>query len=98
MAAPAGALHRPRVPQATPLYRLVQAHYADVRDSWEERYEELPIPHHAFNPLAGAYRDDPDVESPHDLRGVAQARAPRSTGTSLAAPAVGELALSPLRR
>ncbi len=39
MAAPDCTRYRPRVPQATPLYRLVQACYADVRDSWEERYE-----------------------------------------------------------
>ncbi len=39
MAASDCALYRPRVPQAMPLNRLVQAHYADVRDAWEERYE-----------------------------------------------------------
>jgi hypothetical protein len=33
------SLYHPRQPQATPLYRLVQAHYATVRDSWEERFE-----------------------------------------------------------
>jgi hypothetical protein len=31
--------YRPRHPQATPLYRLVEAHYTDVRDTWEEQYE-----------------------------------------------------------
>jgi hypothetical protein len=33
------ALYRPRLPEATPLYRLVQTHYTQVRDTWEERYE-----------------------------------------------------------
>lgn len=33
------SLYRPRVPQATPLYRLVEARYGDVRDEWEERFE-----------------------------------------------------------
>ena len=37
--APNCALYQPRVPQATPLYRLVTSHYADVRDAWEERFE-----------------------------------------------------------
>jgi hypothetical protein len=31
--------YRPRCAQATPLYRLVEAHYADVRDGWEECFE-----------------------------------------------------------
>jgi hypothetical protein len=33
------AFYRPRVPQATPLCRLVEAHYGDVRDTWEDRSE-----------------------------------------------------------
>jgi hypothetical protein len=39
VAVSACALYRPRRPQATPLYRLVQACYADVRNEWEEQYE-----------------------------------------------------------
>ena len=39
MAAPECAIYRPRRPETTPLYRLVQAHYADVREVWEERFE-----------------------------------------------------------
>ena len=51
-------LYRPRVPQTTPLYRLVQAHYADVRDSWEERYEGRYGFWRAFTDTAvGAYLD-----------------------------------------
>ena len=37
--APNRVLYQPRVPQATPLYRLVASHYADVRDAREERFE-----------------------------------------------------------
>jgi len=33
------AIYRPRRPETTPLYRLVQEHYADVHDEWEERFE-----------------------------------------------------------
>ena len=39
MGAPTCTLYQPRQPQATPLYRLVTTHYADVRDGWEERFE-----------------------------------------------------------
>ena len=39
MAAPDCTPYRPRCPQTTPLYRLVEAHYADVRDRWEECFE-----------------------------------------------------------
>lgn len=39
MAAPECAIYRPRRPETTPLYRLVQARYADVREVWEERFE-----------------------------------------------------------
>ena len=41
MAASPCAFYRPHVSQATPLYRLVEAHYADVHDEWEERFESL---------------------------------------------------------
>ena len=51
-------LYQPRVPQATPLYRLVASHYADVRDAWEERFEA----HYGFwrgaaEKAVGAYLD-----------------------------------------
>jgi len=39
VAAPDCTPYRPRCPQTTPLYRLVEAHYADVRDRWEECFE-----------------------------------------------------------
>jgi hypothetical protein len=39
VAVPSGTLYQPRQPQATQLYRLVESHYADVRDAWEERFE-----------------------------------------------------------
>lgn len=39
MAASACAFYSPRRPQATSLYQLVEAHYADVRDGWEEGFE-----------------------------------------------------------
>lgn len=39
MAAPDCSLYPPRRPEATPLYPRIQAHYADVRDSWEQRHE-----------------------------------------------------------
>jgi hypothetical protein len=39
VAIPDCTLYRPRHPEATPLYRLVQAHYADVHDEWEECFE-----------------------------------------------------------
>jgi hypothetical protein len=39
VAAPECTLYRPRQSHATPLYRLVETHYADVRDTWEEQYE-----------------------------------------------------------
>ena len=52
------ALYQPRQPQATPLYRLVQAHYADVRDAWEERYEATYGFWRAFvDRSVGAYLD-----------------------------------------
>jgi hypothetical protein len=35
---PAG-LYRPRDPRATPLYRLVESHYDEVKGQWEERFE-----------------------------------------------------------
>ena len=58
MAVPDCTLFRPRRPQATPLYRLVEAHYGDVRDAWEERYEG----HYGFwrsftDKAVGAYLD-----------------------------------------
>ena len=31
--------YRPRRPRASPWYRLVEAHYDDVKGQWEERYE-----------------------------------------------------------
>ena len=33
------AAYRKRNPRATPLYRLVDAHFDEVRGRWEERYE-----------------------------------------------------------
>jgi hypothetical protein len=39
VAVPDCTLYRPRHPQATPRCRLVEAHDADVRDTWEEQYE-----------------------------------------------------------
>ena len=39
MALPACTLYRPRQPRSTPLYRLVEAVYGEVRDEWEERFE-----------------------------------------------------------
>jgi hypothetical protein len=39
VAIPDCTLYRPRHPEATPLYRLVQAYYADVHGDWEERFE-----------------------------------------------------------
>jgi hypothetical protein len=39
---PAGSalgVYRPRRPQITPLYRLVDAHYEEVKGQWEERFE-----------------------------------------------------------
>jgi hypothetical protein len=32
-------VYRPRDPRATPLYRLVEAHYDEVKGQWEERFE-----------------------------------------------------------
>ena len=32
--------YRVRRPEATPLYRLVEAHYDEVKGAWEERFEE----------------------------------------------------------
>ncbi len=37
--APSG-VYRPRNPRATPLYRLVEAHYDEVKGKWEERFEQ----------------------------------------------------------
>ena len=58
MASPDCTLYRPRHPQATPLYRPVEAHYTDVRASWEEQYEG----HYGFwrsftDKAVGAYLD-----------------------------------------
>ena len=39
MATPACALYRPRRPQSTPLYRLVETQVDEVRSQWEERFE-----------------------------------------------------------
>jgi len=36
--APVG-VYRPRRPRASPLYRLVEAHYDEVKGQWEERYQ-----------------------------------------------------------
>ena len=39
MAASCPAAHRARNPRATPLYRLFETHFDDVRGQWEERFE-----------------------------------------------------------
>ena len=39
MATSACAIYHPRRSETTPLYRLVQARYAEVREVWEERFE-----------------------------------------------------------
>ena len=36
---PPAGVYRPRNPRATPLYRLVEAHYDEVKGQWEERFE-----------------------------------------------------------
>jgi len=33
-------LYRPRNPRATPLFRLVEAHYENVKALWEDRFEK----------------------------------------------------------
>jgi hypothetical protein len=33
------ARYRPRRPQATPLYRLIETYYNEVKAQWEERFE-----------------------------------------------------------
>lgn len=33
------SVYRPRNPRSTPLYRLVETHYDEVKGQWEERYE-----------------------------------------------------------
>jgi hypothetical protein len=35
----AAGVYRPRSPRTTPLYRLVEAHYDEVKGQWEERFE-----------------------------------------------------------
>ena len=37
----AAKVYRPRDPQSTPLYRLVETFYEEVKGSWEERFERL---------------------------------------------------------
>jgi len=39
MAQPCATRYRARSPRATPLYRLFDAHFDEVRGQWEERYE-----------------------------------------------------------
>ena len=39
MAAAECARYRPRHPRATPLYRLVETRYEEVKAQWEERFE-----------------------------------------------------------
>ena len=39
MALPDCSHYRPRQPRATPLYRLVDARYDEVRAQWEERFK-----------------------------------------------------------
>lgn len=39
MAPSCAARYRARNPRATPLYRLFDAHFDEVRGQWEERYE-----------------------------------------------------------
>ena len=39
MAQSCAARYRARNPRATPLYRLFEAHYDEVRGQWEERFE-----------------------------------------------------------
>ncbi len=39
MAVPECSLYHPRQPRGTPLYRLVDARYGEVREQWEERFE-----------------------------------------------------------
>ena len=34
-------VYRPRNPRVTPLYRIVDAYFGEVRGSWEERFERL---------------------------------------------------------
>jgi len=37
---PPAGVYRPRNPRATPLYRLVEAYYDEVKGRWEECFEE----------------------------------------------------------
>ena len=39
MASGCPAAYRKRNPRATPLYRLVEAHFDKVKGQWEERFE-----------------------------------------------------------
>ena len=39
MATACSARYRARSPRATPLYRLFEAHFDEVRGQWEERFE-----------------------------------------------------------
>ena len=39
LASPCPAVYRPRRPQSSPLYRLVQDSYENVKGTWEERFE-----------------------------------------------------------
>jgi hypothetical protein len=36
---PPAGVYRPRSPRTTPLYRLVETHYDEVKGQWEERFE-----------------------------------------------------------
>jgi hypothetical protein len=36
---PPAGVYRPRNPRSTPLYRLVETHYDEVKGQWEERFE-----------------------------------------------------------
>jgi hypothetical protein len=52
------SLYRPRRPEATPLYRLVQCCDGSVRDAWEERYERrYGFWRAAADKAVGAYLD-----------------------------------------
>jgi hypothetical protein len=37
----AAKAYRPRDPRSTPLYRLVETYYEDVKGQWEERFERF---------------------------------------------------------
>ena len=39
LSAPCAALYRPRQPRASPLFRLVDRYYEQVKGVWEERFE-----------------------------------------------------------